>query len=1262
MVDPGKRSYSLLLPLGIIVGVIAGSLVWYQRTKEPGEDGNRGGSGVQHTDFQDSLELHRVALAATENMDADAAEQAWSSLYSQSPDDEAICLNRALNRVLKVESLAERAGNANLTTEEKQDARRQLPEAIASARGAIGDYAKTSQNVVRPLWLRTRVDLTEASLLPSSMTKSIRKEVFERLSSSLTESLGDVPESISLVGPLISVLEQLEDPRRGLPTDIQTNAARTLASVSNKHPRNLFLSLKAAQLNLAEKSPDAIDIVNRTGELTVSIQPSLKRQTEPIGLTPSGLVQEIIDLASQEEWDKAKNRMQLWFNVLNGTSLVKTDRRRASPHPLDRLSFDSLRRISSEFTGEQSEQVPKSDITFNTVALDTEKPTSAIATIDYDLDLFPDLISASSDGEIVLHHNIGENDSSASNWKMTDALRLEHSVSGFVVADLFMVDSSHPSRVQVKRSSEDGQHVSSSRHNSFVSALAYGKDGVALMAVNGNANSESPLSIVEKDTGLENLLGVRDAIAGDLEGDGDLDLIFATDDAGVRLMVNRGNRTFFEVLDSDGNAPLAQQVNIVDMAIADFDRDLDLDVITLDSNGRVGLIENLLHLQFRYRELDEIASLPGASSIAVEDVDGNVAWDLIVGSDSMTTFHYGQTADRGTWTLDESETVKVGGLGFATGDFDNDSWLEVARPSPNNSQLIRTRAGAILDKDDVSFGAITNLTVADFNRDGKTDIVGLFESTPTLAINTTTTDASYIDVRFRGIDDNNANSGRVNHYAIGSVLELRYGPHYRAKTITSPTTHFGLGNQNANATLRAIFPNGLTQTVADPQLNTLVEEEQTLKGSCPYVYTWDGEKFAFVTDCLWAAPLGLQVAAGVVAKDRPWEYLKIDGDFVEPRDGHYELRLTEELWEVAYFDHVSLVAVDHPKDVQIWTNEKVGPPEIAKPQTFAFGRDQRIAPTRASKTNGSDVSSELASIDGKFVKGFDRRLRQGLCPPHWIDIDFGKLAQPTTNGERLYATLTGWILPTDTSLNIQIDQNPELPTIEFPSLWVPDTQEASGWRKAIPFIGFPGGKTKTIVIDVTDVIDRDDPRIRVRTSAQIYWDAAELVIQSHVPKVKTHRLRMVDAHLDYHGFSRRSKPSNDSPETYDYVDKTTNPRWPPLGGFFTQFGNCKSLLESWDDVMVVMGSGDEIQLRFASPKQPVPPGWKRDLILHCVGWDKDADLNTLTGQNAGPLPFKSMESYPPTRKQSNESEIVLEKNRKHLNRTQSFRKFWSREL
>ncbi len=407
-------------------------------------------------------------------------------------------------------------------------------------------------------------------------------------------------------------------------------------------------------------------------------------------------------------------------------------------------------------------------------------------------------------------------------------------------------------------------------------------------------------------------------------------------------------------------------------------------------------------------------------------------------------------------------------------------------------------------------------------------------------------------------------------------------------------------------------------------------------------------------------PLGLQVAAGVVAKDRPWEYLKVDGKYLQPIDGGYDLRLTEELWEVAYVDHISLQAVDHPADCEIWTNEKVGPPDLATQRIYAFSQTAARPLVNAQDTQGRDVSKRLQSIDGQYVQGFDRRLRQGLCLPHWIDLNFGAVSNEAKQSKKAYLVLTGWILPTDTSLNIQIDQNPELPAIEFPSVWVPEGPQSQQWKQVIPFMGFPGGKTKTIVVDVTDFVNAEDLRFRIRTSAQIYWDAASLVLDDAQVQPVVHDLRLTATKLDYHGFSQKRKESADAPEIYSFANASRDPRWPPLGGAFTAYGDAHRLLETWDDRMVVMGSGDELKLRFTVPDQPLPAGWKRDFVLHCVGWDKDADLNTLVGQSAEPLPFKQMQSYPPTLADRSRLETVEQLNVEHLQRRQSFRAFWSR--
>jgi len=1255
---PEARSSKLGILVGgvlVLVGVAAG--FWMLRDKGVGG----GGRGVDPK-TSEQLELTRAALAATENLEVVEADVLWSKLFSESSTDQSVALNRAINRVLRVDDLSAKATNASLDDSEKQNVRRQLPDAISAAMQAIEDFGKVSQDDVLAMWLATRVDLHEAALLPGSVTKLQRNKVYKGVSAAIRGEAGKSNRVRILGGSLIQVVEQLEDPIDGLPGDLLVDAADAIGQLSQQQPDNLFFALRAARLNIATHDQKAIVFVERANRLAKAIEPSIRRETQPIGVTPDELVAEIVAAIQAENWSEAENRMLLWFNVLNSTEIVKTDRRRASPHPLDLLSFDSLRRLSAKAVADLPLDAGTGDFQFDTRPVNSIEDKQTVLSLDFDLDLDRDLVSASEDGLLELWENEGDG-------RFTSAGQLQLNIrpTGIVVADLFLVDSSDPRRLRADRKpAVEGEpdYSAASRHNTFQSLLVYGLDGVRLVQLDGRSSvdTESRMLLADGDHGLQDVRDVTVVVTGDLEADGDLDLVLATKSDGIRLFANRGNQSFFEIAQVEnafsGDDPVSA------MSLIDLDRDLDLDVVTAHkASGKVGMLENLLHLQFRGRFFDEIPPIENASFITVEDIDGNVSWDLVVAGTGGVSIVFSQTAAANAWTVDRVERNEHPAEAALVADLDNDSWMEVVAITAEDTAISRIGPWGFRDWQTIkSAASASQLIAAEFDGDGTLDLAGLTAQGIGLLLNRTTPMGHYVDVRFKGIDDNA--SGRVNHYAVGSVLEMRFGPHYRARIVRSPSTHFGLDGFDTASTVRAIFPNGLTQTVRDPKVDSLVEEEQTLKGSCPYLYAWDGEKYVFQTDCLWAAPLGLQVARGIVAKDRPWEYLKIDGDQIRPRGGHYDFRITEELWEIAYFDKVALQVVDHPADVDIWTNEKVGPGQIATPTIFAFSSENRQTVVAGSDTFGRDVTRKLAAVDRDFVQGFDRRLRQGLCEPHWVDLDFGAALTDLGNapqGQHIYLVLTGWILPTDTSLNIQIDQNPSLGPLEFPSVWVPDSGADSGWRKAIEYMGFPGGKTKTIVVDVSDIVNHEDPRFRIRTSAQIYWDCAEVAIQDEPAEFRVQNVDLLNAEVAFHGFSARLRGDSSQPETYDYQQANLAARWPPLTGVLSRFGDCTNLVREWDDKMVVMSSGDEIRLQFSLPQTALPEGWQRDFIFHSVGWDKDADLNTLTGQSTLPLPYREMTHYPPPAGSQAKSEQLRRINESHLQRRQSFRSFWFRQ-
>ena len=43
-------------------------------------------------------------------------------------------------------------------------------------------------------------------------------------------------------------------------------------------------------------------------------------------------------------------------------------------------------------------------------------------------------------------------------------------------------------------------------------------------------------------------------------------------------------------------------------------------------------------------------------------------------------------------------------------------------------------------------------------------------------------------------------------------------------------------------------------------------------------------------------------------------------------------------------------------------------------------------------------------------------------------------------------------------------------------------------------LGFPAGKSKTMVIELGDVLDREHPRFRLYSTLRLYWDAIQLAV------------------------------------------------------------------------------------------------------------------------------------------------------------------------
>ncbi len=748
------------------------------------------------------------------------------------------------------------------------------------------------------------------------------------------------------------------------------------------------------------------------------------------------------------------------------------------------------------------------------------------------------------------------------------------------------------------------------------------------------------LRAVAASAGLADSGTATKALFVDLDHDGDLDLVLATP-AGTRAYRNNLDGTFREMAAQMGFSGAASR----DVAYGDFDGDGRTDLVVVGAEGRTQLFHNTGQGRFEdVTAASGLAAVQRAGAVAVGDYDNDGFLDLFVTSlDGTDPALYLNRGD-GTFVRDartdglRRKLAGVAGLDAAFFDFDNDGRLDLivvgkaAAPGGRGVFLFRNDAArgfedysTILPPTD-SLPAGRAVAVADYDQDGDLDLIVVgWDGRPRLLRNDGGNVNQYVQVHLVGLRQG---SGKNNAFGLGATLELRSRDLYQLRLVTDRVTHFGLGRRLKADVLRVRWPNGVSQTVYYPGTEEDVLEQQFLKGSCPFLYAWDGHGFTFATDVMWNSalgmPLGIMTREGGIMSASPHasqEYLHIPSGLLRPRDGRYELRFTEELWETAYLDELRLVTVDHPESVQVYLNERFVP---AGPSPFRLYQVTRPRPPlSATDELGNDLLPALRAQDDVYAATLVPARYQGLTEMHDLVLDFGRLAAM----DSVFLFLTGWIYPTDASINLALAQSAAIRVVP---LHVQVKDAAGRWRTVIPDLGFPAGKNKTVIADLTGKFLSADTRVRVRTNMAIYWDRAFVAASASASPVTVTTLRPLAADLHYRGFSRmHRKGGRYGPEWFDYDAVSREPRWAPIAGALTRYGDVLPLLDAADDMYVIFGPGDEIALQFdTATAPPLPRGWTRDFVIYTDAWMKDADLNTAAGGTVAPLPFHQMSRYP----------------------------------
>lgn len=679
-----------------------------------------------------------------------------------------------------------------------------------------------------------------------------------------------------------------------------------------------------------------------------------------------------------------------------------------------------------------------------------------------------------------------------------------------------------------------------------------------------------------------------------------------------------------------GVAPPAERL------VVDFDHDYDLDEIVPGTDPR--LMRNAGPAGHSPAEFPFVKGnvLSGAVFRAVPDTKG---FDILLTYSGQEAVFYRDKL-QGRYEA-EKTSIPAGAANVTAADMNNDGWIDAVYTAVTGTHIAWNKDGKLQPGQPIT-PQRSGFALADLENRGALDIVsgnsvwrndrrGTFTKRATplpldcpswsssgsdlicgtkRLVNRTAAGNNFIGVSLTGVKNIKS--------AVGSEVEVKAGARYQKKLYAGTPLIFGLGSEKIADTVRITWPNGLIQNEIKQAAGKTYKyvEAQRLSGSCPIIWTWNGREFEYITDVLGVAPLGASAGDGKYFPVDHDEYVQIPAKSLVPVDGEYRLRITEELSEVAYIDHLKLIAVDHPSDLSIFINDKFkGPPF---PEFRLYGVPSRQYAKSAKTSDGRNVLDRIAAKDGRYLDDFSRNL-SGVADTHYLELDFGK-----TDRDGLLI-LSGWVDWADGSTFLGVAQHGKGGLIP-PYLQVRDRE--GQWRTVIEDMGMPAGKPKTIAVDLRGKWLSDSREVRIVTNLCVYWDEIFLGEEHTNVDLALQTAPLQHAALRFRGFSPAIiHPERKQPERFSYANPTPVSMWNPTPGFYTRYGDVRELSSTVDDRMIVMGSGDEIELRFKALPPP-RAGYTRDFLLLVDGWAKDRDPNTAHGQSTHPLPFHAMSQFP----------------------------------
>jgi enediyne biosynthesis protein E4 len=319
-----------------------------------------------------------------------------------------------------------------------------------------------------------------------------------------------------------------------------------------------------------------------------------------------------------------------------------------------------------------------------------------------------------------------------------------------------------------------------------------------------------------------------------------------------QLYRNRGNGVFEDVSVSSGI--VAHKGRGMSIALADYDNDGRLDIF-VSNDG----LPNFLFHNLGAGKFEENALLAGIAlldhgrpvssmGLDLQDYDNDGLPDLAITALNGETFPLFRNQGKGLFT-DQTSPSQIGRLsnthsGWGVGwvDFDNDGLKDLFTANAHVNDLIEKFEAALYRQPNKVFRNLGNgkfaladagldaavkahrgAAFADFDGDGRTDVVVTALGEATELWQNTSPKANYLDVQLRGHQSNRDAIGA--QVQLGKQLQIKTSAVSYASSVSAPL-HFGLGAQSTPVTLEILWPSGRKQVLKDVAPNQLIKIEE----------------------------------------------------------------------------------------------------------------------------------------------------------------------------------------------------------------------------------------------------------------------------------------------------------------------------------------------------------------------------------------------------------------------------------------------------